>query len=791
MKEGGKMRAQLKISFSNIKRKKLRNILTYITFAVAALIFATGLAMFTMSKDPFDKTIKELKTSHTLLYYDPELYEGLDLKNILENQEEVEGVNQLVMCYMDGKASYQGKTIDTYLTLVELPSKPVNQDMLQVFEGGENASLGENEVWISNQFANANKIKAGDILELPARGGIQDYKVSAIVVDPHYSIGKNNPTRVWVKEGEIKRNFSEQSGYVLGIRYKNYTDEIELKSWNDFEKSIGKSFGGYKKGYRALETAYKNSYTNVGLVLVLFSIIIVVFCIVLLIFTISDAVLVDYSIIGIYRAQGFKAGQITFSYMLQYLIGAFVAVPLGCFGSIPIINILDRSLISTMGKVRTDSMYAEPFAITFLVFVALIVIVTFISARRVSSIKPSQAIRYGAPATKIRKKASINASKIKKLPLFFILALNELLSRKRIAILTLFSVFITSLILSSGITLVESYQNALSDPALIGWDWSDLTISNSFRTDKSNDDVYNLLKSEENIEEVIPLTILMNSSFYINNDQSMTATGYAYDGNMDSVKVTNLEGRNPENAGEISISTGLSEKTSKVVGDKISVKIEGVDKELTVTGTFFTMSSNGYLFRVQQSAVEESQIGFSKVFQVKLKNADNLDEYVEQLKAKYPEMFEIQVNKTFIASFFSTLMSVVELIAMLIVVIVVIVCFITIYNSSTTNIFNMKKEYGIFKTLGISTNQINRILLYKTALVAGVGAIIGALLGIKFPEVIIKPSLVEIGFTKFDVIPNWPFVIAVIPFCIIMTCLSVLASSRRIIKINPKNLVNE
>lgn len=783
------MRAQFRISLSTIRHKKLQSILTYLTFAVAALIFSAGISMFSMSQDPFDQTINELNTSHTLLYYDSQTYKGIDLQSLFSQQDAVESTDLLPMCYMNGKASLDGSTIDTYITLVEVPPVPATQDMLKIYDGDDADSPETNEVWVTTQFATANNVEVGDVLELPVKSGKQNYTVSAVVVDPHYSVGYNNPSRVWVKSGEIKRNFSDQTGYVLGIRYKEYSKSTEEESWNKFEKSLGNSFSGYKKGYGQLESDYKSSYTSIGLVLVLFSVVIIIFCLVLLSFTISNSIMSEYSVIGIYRAQGFTTAQIIFTYMLQYLTGVIIAVPLGFIGSIPVTRALDSSLMSSLGKVRSDSMYLVPLFITLVVFIILIALATLRSARRVSRIKPSQAIRYGAPADRPVSKGSINASKMKSLPISLVLAIKEVFTRKKASFLILFSVFITALIIGCGITLVESYDSALSDPGLIGLDGSDYTISNSYKTSRTDDQIYDMLKEESGIDTIVPLTYLFNSSFTI-DDESKNVIGYAYDGDMDSVDVSNLHGNNPTNKNEITVSTTLADNLHKDIGDTVKARIEGIEEEFRITGTFFTMNNDGYMFRVQESAVKQSQLGFSKVFQTKVRDVDDLDSFADELKEKYPDTLEIQVNETFIEKFFVSLMSIVELIASLIIIIVVIVCFITIYNSSVTNINVMKKDYGVFKTFGMTTGQIKQILLYKTALISLVGGILGIIAGINAPE-LIRPSLVEEGFTKFTIVVNWPVMIAAIPFCILITCISVLLASRRIIKINPRNLVSE
>lgn len=785
------MRSVFKICLVNIRKNKLQNILTGIIFLLAALIFSTAVAMLNMTKEPFDKTFNGLNASHTLLYYNAEANHNADIHKFWDEQKEVRSTNLLNMAYLNGKPEMNGEIVDTYLIATEIPDKVITQDKLKIVEGEEKSAPEQNEVWLPTAFALDNKINVGDVIDIPGKDGICKYTVSAIVVDPHYSVGMNNPTRVWVREGEIQRNLSENPGYVLGIRYNEYSEDKELNLWKNFEEFLKGGFVGSKKEFSSLVTAYTSRYQNIGLVMIVLSVIIVLFTLITLSFTISNAIMNDYKIIGVYKSQGFSSKNVIWIYMLNYLILAFISVPIGILLSFPVINVLVKNMIHVLGMGDADFLFVPSILVTFLLFIFIIGIKSFTSARKAAKIKPSQAIRYGEPEQKRVKSARLKLEKLKIKSVEKMLAIKNMLSTKKQTLIIGFCALVTSIMFTFSYTCVGSYENALSDPGLIGWDWSELTITNSYKTKTTDDEIKELLLQEENVEGVVPLNILMNSSFEVAEGINKVVIGYAYDGDMDIVKVSNMEGRNPNAPGEISLSTALSEKLGVKVGDKVEAKVEGVRDEYVITGIFFTMNSGGYLFRIQEKGIPEVNMGIQKMFQVKLKEGVNVAEYAKDLEKRLGDTIVVQDNIVFVNDFFKNMMSLIQMIASLICILVIIVCFITVFNINAMDIFNMKKNFGIFKSFGMSTKQIKRIQIHKVSIITIAGSVLGILAGIGITDLLLKPILNSEGFTNFGIVINWGRLLVIIPICLVIIIISTLISSAKIKNITVRELVNE
>ncbi|OMF91672.1 FtsX-like permease family protein [Paenibacillus sp. FSL R7-0337] len=786
------MRSIFKVCLANFKRNKTQKVLIAITVLLASLVFSLGISILSIIDKPFDKMYKDLNASHTLLFYDSVLNKNKDVEAFWKSQKEVESTYLVPAQFMQGNA-YFNKKIDISLFIAEVPDGTVTQDILKIVEGTEGSKPGVNEIWLPTTFAYENKINVGDSIDLPTFEGSKKYKVSAIIIDPQYSSPQHNPVRVWVKSGELNRIFTgESTSYVIGIRYLEYSEKDEVRIWNDFETYLGQSFTGYKLDYNDIVFKYTSTQESIGAIMLVLALIVIAVCFILIFFAISNSIMSDYTTIGIFKAQGFSSVNIIFTYVLQYLTIGFIAIPLGSMLSIPIVGVLSDSLMKALGMTQSSGTSLDTGIVTFIVLMLFTVGVSFVAASKTSKVKPSQAIRYGAPASKNLKRTGISLSALRRLPVSMMIGIKDTFSQVRQMIFFVIVLFVTSVILVFSFVSISSMENALEDPNYMGMDYSDLTVGNSNRTEMTNDDIYQLLSKEENVEFVVPMNYLINSSIFISDDSaSKNIVGTAYAGDMELLGITNSEGRNPSDQNEVSISYKLSQRLNMGIGDTLLANIEGENKELKISGVFSTMSSGGYMFRILNADIKTSKIGMQRVHQVKLKENVDVAKFEQELKGKYEDSLEIVNNSRFRDTFLSSIKSVIKLVTYIISIVVVSVCFITVFNAILINILNMKKNYGIYKSFGMSSFEIRKALIYRIQFVTIIGCGLGIVTAVLLTPSFIGPALSQGGAVRIDIVMDWFQIIMIAPLCMAVTMLSTWVASGGVLKINPRNLVSE
>ena len=119
---------------------------------------------------------------------------------------------------------------------------------------------------------------------------------------------------------------------------------------------------------------------------------------------------------------------------------------------------------------------------------------------------------------------------------------------------------------------------------------------------------------------------------------------------MNTVHITNLEGRNPSGISEISIGLGLSRKYQKDIDDTIDLYVEGQMREYTITGIYQSGNRMGLNIRMSMDGYKVLNPLFeTSEYLINLKEGVNTLEFISwienhfgmsadaRLKTKYHE----------------------------------------------------------------------------------------------------------------------------------------------------------
>ena len=113
-----------------------------------------------------------------------------------------------------------------------------------------------------------------------------------------------------------------------------------------------------------------------------------------------------------------------------------------------------------------------------------------------------------------------------------------------------------------------------------------------------------------------------------------------------------------------------------------------------------------------------------------------------------------------------------------------------LFNDALMNIHEFRQSFGIFKSIGMSPFQVRIALVYKSLFLI----IISLLAGIPF-SLCLSPELISsitkgLGLQEFPYILDGVGTILIVPGMILFTSLSVWWASKKVLLINPKDLVS-
>jgi len=786
------MRSVFLMAIANIKKKKVQSILIAITIMVSALLFSTAIGMLNNANKPLENMYKQLNASQTLLIFSNKTYNAEILRSWWERKKGVSVTRAMPIHNTTDKVIFKGEKLSSDgLYITERTLEMNGQDKLIFMEGTAKKYPAKGEVWIPTGFAYANGIKVGDIISIPSDNGKIDMKVSAIVIDPQFSGSLMDVIRIWVTPGEVSQIFKskdEISGVMLGIRYSDYSEEAEL--WTQFSGYLKTPFLGNKLSYETISTTYLIIQKIAGAMLLIFSVIIIIVVIFVIAFIISGSLLSDYKAIGILKSQGFSPRNIVMMYSGQYLILSVLSILPGIFLSYFVIKMITIGMIKSIGMAYANFNMLIPALVTIIVLTSIVLTTAWFTSKKSGKIKPADAIRYGEPIKKYPLKRSFEITKFKGFTVTFMLGTKQLISNKKQAFFLFITIAITVFVFVFSVNLYNTMLNLGKNYAYLGYDNSLLTLTRSDGV--SHESLLKILKDDPSVKNVIPWTYVATYPISSKGNNAKEGIGLTYDGDMDSIGVMNLEGKNPDRDNEISLSVNTAKAYDKKIGDMINVYIEGKNTAFIVTGIYQSMLRGGWTYRIQMAAIRKNKPDFVPAsYAINLKNGIKLEAFLLDMKKRFGNTIDIKLSGQDIGKQFSSATGGIAILALLLCTIFSSMAFIIIFNLTLMNIYRQKKSFGIFKAFGMTPSQIRLSIVYNVVFTSVIGVTVGIPLGLIASPRIMGALMMNMGVAKFPFDVSIMGTIAAIFLCLLIAIVSAWFPSGRILKINPRNLIVE
>ncbi len=776
----------------NIKNKKSQSILICITMMICAVIFATSLGMIKTIKDSIWKIYKETNASHDLIIFNGAKHKEDEIESWWRNQKEVENI-QLFKTYLNNsKIKTKNDNKSLIVQLVELPYTEPKVDKLIIVKGEKKITPKHNEIWIPTNCARENNIHIGDNLEVLVGSKKFNMTVGAVVVDPEFSVPLISPSRIWLAPGELSNMIpkGESYSFTLGVRYNEPSNEPIV--WRSFKDNLGVPFTGTKINISVFTSIYEFQYELIDKVLIIFSIIITILVLFITAFTIKNSILSDYKCIGVLKAIGFSSKNIITIYVSQVFSMALISIPMGIFISYFIIKEMIKSVTFSLGINHIKQSLIYPFISTFLILTIFILVVAYISSSGAENINPAQAIKDGVPIEKINRKSIPSFMSLKKFPLNIALAVKEILNNKKKSVFLLFNGIITVFVFVFSINLYNSLLNFNSNRASWGDSNSQISIERfKIGTEELSDSqLKDILKTKSEIKDVIPLGMYANT-FLGDEEKKDLDVFYAYtfDGDMDSIGIKNIIGRNPKEENEISMAVNSSKVCNKKVGDYISICINGQKCSFLITGIYQSISNSGHGYRIQSSVIKRLDTDFiEKYYEINLKPNESIEKFVGDLNYSLKDKIGIAENNS-CGYGVQPYVKATNLMIGLLVIVSIVLIFLNIFNGTLISIYENKKKIGVYKAIGISAKSIRVSIVCKNTLTIIVSFFIGIPLGLN-----ISPKILDLLLSKSGIV-EFPFIIwktgtfSIIPICFIILFLATWIPSAKVTKINIRNLI--
>jgi len=127
-----------------------------------------------------------------------------------------------------------------------------------------------------------------------------------------------------------------------------------------------------------------------------------------------------------------------------------------------------------------------------------------------------------------------------------------------------------------------------------------------------------------------------------------------------------------------------------------------------------------------------------------------------------------------------------------IVILFIAVTFIIIFSVSRINVRKESGTYGIFKSIGMTSNTIRWSVTSGILFLSALGTIFGIFIGVKVIPVALQSIILEKnGLLELPLVINWPIAIGLSLLSVVAACLGCWVSTKIIAKTSPRILLIE
>ena len=767
--------------FKNFRNKKGQTIIILLIVLLSTMLINGALSIILTIKSPIEELVKECQlpevSVHTKELPDEYLEEMVkDFKNIqgVENVYEINKYNMIEDKYIDGNK------IDALLFLTEY-NREAYKNIRAIAGDVDVESYNENQCAIPGCVANDQKINVGDKIEIKFSSGPKEYEVAGIYADPdNLSIAFSS--NMYVKK--LPENMLTDT--VLAVDVKDGVDPYEI------ENSYRKDHDGKLSGQIiTLESRIDEQLTVVNImggVLLGIGIGAFAICILIIIFIVKNAVMSDTKKIAIYKTYGYQYRDIMEMYLGFYAAVVFIGSILGVIASMAFAVAILESVFKDMGA----SVVLNPFYPGIISAVVVTVLASFcilLVLRKTKNIKPVFALR-GPENSNTKKRKSQSGMNISFSP--FGIAVRSILRDKRgalgTAIASIAVVFLTNL----GMVALEGAMHMESENDYwLGIPSSQVIFEMNNATEFDN--VIKTLKNDNEVEKAQAWVLEKSVMLPWEEGTKDTTMFLGIYEDFDEVNLPVLEGRNPKTKDEIALASKMANDLNLKVGDYMNISLNGVDDiSLLVTGIYQTYYDLGKHGRVLADAYTKRLIPmtYDKIA-VYIKEGTDIGKFIDKYSKIVGDNGSVIKREECCKSIMTMISSPQKTAIPPVVGLIILIGGISIF--SIVLLRNMKNEKinQIYKSIGYTTRDLCISNIWYVMIIGVLAMAIGipALL-LSFKSIMIF-ALQTFGLKEYIMNVNVPMLVLTNALTLLCFAISSLVSSRKLKKLNVRDLVIE
>lgn len=428
-------------------------------------------------------------------------------------------------------------------------------------------------------------------------------------------------------------------------------------------------------------------------------------------FKIKNTIDEEIGEMGVLKSMGYTSRMLKFSQVIPYLLVCGVSLTCGTALSYVFIPVIANVLAVQSGFSYTPVFDLPAAAITVLTILITVFVFTLLAAGKINRLEPINAIR------------GINLKQTG-------------VSAGRNILLFTVAFVMTILLTFTGILLYNINFHSDNFLTTLSEELPDIRI-------QAKEDQYDVLKAllqKENAKAVHYGTAM---------------TEYA-DGSIPTIVCENFallenniaySGRHPQNADEIAIGSAFADDYA--IGDRFKLLLNHKQHEYIITGFVQSVNNNGLIAEITDTGYAE--ISESPLYSLNLYLPDNADVslFVDKLNGTYGDYVTSVSNAAkesmSMQTMYSSLITVVAVVLFIITLFIILLILYVILHSM---IVSLKTDFGIYKAIGFTSNQLIIQTVASITPFIFFGALVSAISGTLYLPVMFNGIFGVIGALK-------------------------------------------
>jgi putative ABC transport system permease protein len=719
---------------------------------------------------------------------------GISMNTLLDQVEaceEVEKVEKIDCTYVKN-ISLNGKSNSVEIVLEEY--NPQDFDF-KVFKGDgdgiyhKEVVLSPGEVMVPISYRTLYDCHIGDTLYLEKNSGKVGFRVAYYFEDPFMGSSMMGLKTLLMCAEDLETVGSyagdEEDLVVNGAVFNIFMkSDISLTSLK-FGKTLNEQTGIL--GYATFSLTTKQAISYMLTITNIFSSVLAVFVILLFIVTlivmghsISSSIELEYVNLGILKAVGLGKFVLKTSMIVHYLMAAILGILIGLPAAVPIIWIINGITIDVIGLYVSNSLAALPCTLIIAGLLIFMIIFVALKVRRISTVKPIRAIAGG--------REEIYFSHPLQMPIYkkhmnLWLAVRQLTSNSR----QYLSVCIVTMLLVYFLVMVSQITKFFGE--------DDQYINKMFNCYEAEIEVLYLDHSVQGeVEAMIENNTKIESSFQRKWEYLMFEDYQLICFVFDDAKEINsvYEGRTCLYDNEILITKFIAEDMGINLGDEVVISSGNKEAKFMVSGLYQNSSDMGSNFAINTEGYERlmgvSMKGMSDLYHVA--DSAKVEGIVKEVQSNYDKNV-LLISKVSGMNNANFIVTAVKGLSVLIYIIAVIFAITTIGLICGKLFISEKRDFGIYKALGFSTNRLRLQFAIRFSIVAFIGCCLGVFVSLFLSNPCLGILFSYLGVSSFSVENDATTMILPTVFMVLVYFTFSYFMSRRIKRVETRILISE